>query len=96
MRTRFNRDTGKWEEVVVQPLSQRPKRLTPFVIKDGHTPFRSMADGKMYDSKSVYRRTLKEKGFVEVGNETNWASKPNKLPPVADSINEAMNQLGYH
>lgn len=32
-------------------------------------PFKSMADGKVYDSKSSYRKELKARGFQEVGND---------------------------
>lgn len=30
---------------------------------------KSQADGKMYDSKSSYRKSLKQSGYIEVGNE---------------------------
>jgi hypothetical protein len=42
---------------------------SPGLISDQHEPFLSMADGKVYDSKSAYRRTLKAKGLTEVGND---------------------------
>jgi hypothetical protein len=51
---------------------QAPNRSdlpSPSLISDQHAPFVSMADGKTYDSKSAYRRTLKAKGLTEVGNE---------------------------
>ena len=46
-----------------------PPRRGPTIISDHHAPFRSMADGRTYESKSAYRRSLKENGFVELGNE---------------------------
>lgn len=48
------------------------------IITDSHEPFRSMADGKIYDSKSAYRRSLKAYGYEETGNE-----RPN-LKPAPD------------
>lgn len=53
-----------------------PPRRAPMVISDNHAPFRSMADGRMYDSKSAYRRELKARGFEELGND---------LPPHRDA-----------
>ena len=58
----------RWVSV---PLDWRPpprKRLQ--IIGDApEQPFKSMADGKMYDSKSAYRREIKARGFEELGNE---------------------------
>lgn len=39
------------------------------IIRDHVGDFQSMADGKRYDSKSQYRRSLKEAGFIEMGND---------------------------
>jgi hypothetical protein len=39
------------------------------IISDTQAPFRSMADGKIYDSKSAYRAELKARGYREVGND---------------------------
>lgn len=53
------------------PMDWRPtprKRLQ--IIGDApERPFQSMADGKMYDSKSRYRAELRARGFEELGNE---------------------------
>ena len=76
-----------------------PRRPRAFYIAgDEHEPFQSMADGKWYDSKSVYRRSLKDHGMIEVGNDTaahNYGSRPG--PSEADieqSIAEACDELG--
>lgn len=42
---------------------------------DDCEPFQSMVDGKMFSSKSAYRRHLKAHGYVETGNEET-ARKP--------------------
>lgn len=46
-----------------------PPRRAPAVIGDSHEPFKSMADGRVYDSKSRYRAELKARGMVELGND---------------------------
>lgn len=40
----------------------------PIVIGD-NLEVRSMVDGKMYTSKAALRRSYRERGYVEVGNE---------------------------
>lgn len=42
---------------------------TPMVIRDGMPAVRSQLDGRMYESKSSLRRTYKEGGVEEVGND---------------------------
>lgn len=65
------RDFVPWEEYR-RPLSNSG----PSIISDTTDAFRSMADGKMYDSKRAYRKELKRRGFVEVGNERLDPPKP--------------------
>lgn len=58
------------QRFVQVPLDWRPaprKRMQ--IVSDGHKPFKSMADGRYYDSKSRYRAELKARGFEELGNE---------------------------
>lgn len=60
------------ELVWLDPEYQSPKAsdlAAPRIIRDVVEPFQSMADGRLYDSKSAYRRTLKERGLVELGND---------------------------
>jgi hypothetical protein len=64
------------------------------VIGDSIAPFRSMADGKIYESKSQYRADLKARGLVEVGNEKVTA-KPAALPPVRETLRQTRQQLGF-
>ncbi len=42
-----------------QPESKRSSFPCPYIAGDSVKPFRSMADGKMYDSKSTYFESLK-------------------------------------
>lgn len=63
------------------------------IISDTMAPIRSMADGKMYDSKSVYRSDLKARGLVEVGNDRTQRA-PVQAPPVRQHMRDAIRQLG--
>lgn len=71
------------------------ERRTHFISPDSIGAFRSMADGEIYDSKSAYRRTLKEKGMLEVGNEDprKHAKKQWDMPPVSESIKQAIEEI---
>jgi hypothetical protein len=77
------------------PLIPRGARSTmsaPYLIGDTTDAFQSMADGKMYDSKSSYRAELKRQGLREIGNDIDGhlkdvvASNPQKPKAKADVI----------
>lgn len=63
-----------------------------YLIRDGIDPFRSMADGRLYDSKSQYRNDLRARGMIEVGNEQ-VSQAPTKAPPIRGDIRRAIQQL---
>lgn len=69
------------------------------IISDQTNPFVSMADGKVYDSKSRYRAELRARGFEEYGNEKSYV-KPREWdrPQSAyeNDIREAMGELGWN
>lgn len=51
-------------------IKEPKKVIVPFVQTDEvHEGIHSMADDKMYSSKSAYRRSLKEQGYRETGGE---------------------------
>jgi hypothetical protein len=82
--------------VEIPPDYRPPERKAPYVISDYHEPFRSHADGKMYDSKSRYRAELKARGMIEVGNESDprhWGEKP-EPPSAVDDICQAVREHG--
>lgn len=67
MRQRFVWIAGRGL-VEVDPDYRSPPR--PFAIhSDTVEPFRSMADGQHYTSRSRYRAEVKARGLEEVGNE---------------------------
>ena len=82
---------GRWVE-----KSKATPLLSHYVIQDSHDPFQSMADGKMYDSKSAYRRSLKAQGLAELGNER-LKNQPTPLPPLEPVIHESFEKVrqGY-
>lgn len=63
-----------------------------YVISDSMDAMRSMADGKVYDSKSRYRRELRARGCYEVGNDR-MDSAPKALPPVREALRQTIQQL---
>lgn len=62
------------------------------VISDTMGPIRSMADGRMYDSKSRYRAELAAHGCREVGNDRQ-ERRTTSLPPVRDTLRQVYQQL---
>ena len=59
---------------------ERSELSAPSLIRDYHEPFQSMADGRLYESKSQYRQTLKEKGLTELGSDAPLTGKPFGAP----------------
>ena len=80
------------------PADRLPPEAYVQVIEDTHRPFRSQLDGKMYDSKSTYRKTLKSAGKEEVGGDIS-AFKPPKhestQAEIVESYKKARYDLGY-
>lgn len=67
----------------------------PAVISDAAEPFRSHADGKTYDSKSAYRRELRARGYVELGNDRpNPHRHREEMPSVEASVIRAFEERG--
>lgn len=76
--------------------AQRSDLSAPTLITDTMKPVQSMLDGRMYDSKSSLRRTYKDAGVVELGNEK---PKPFKKPKpdrqaIKASVSRAFSQAG--
>ena len=70
----------------------RSRLPAPYINLDTADAFRSMADGKLYDSNSAYRASLKRLGMREIGNEIDAhlkdvvATNPQKPKAKADVI----------
>lgn len=67
------------------------------VIQDSMDATWHPCTGKIMDSKSEFRKVTKAHGGVEIGNENPYIKpkKPN-LPPVIETIREAMAKHGVH
>lgn len=82
-----------------KPLPRRERRYIPparsslpcpMLIRDEMPPVKSMADGKMYDSKAAIRAEYKRLGFVEVGDDpARFRQKP-KVEPDRTEIRETL------
>lgn len=88
---------GKWH--VVEPgLKPVGQSSAPMIIQDQMPEIKSMADGKRYDSKSAYRKSLKNNGYIECGDA--YQSDFNGTPKAPDTstldadIRRAMNEHG--
>jgi hypothetical protein len=67
----------------------------PMIRPDGMDPVRCMADGRMYDSRSAYERSVRAAGCEIVGNErAPFECKPEFQPSVTGhDIKAAIEQL---
>lgn len=64
-----------------------------YAIPDGMDAIRSMADGKMYDSKSRYYSSVRANGCEVIGNDS-VPRQRREMPPVRDDIRRALRELG--
>lgn len=90
---------GKAKRVEYEKVETRkgPQVISDYAGKDING-IQSMADGKYYDSKSEYRRSLKEKGLVELGNDAPTVGKGPEASiserELKHDIKTAIEQLG--
>ena len=76
---RFHRD---------RPAPARSDLPSPMVVIDCMEPVEHPHDGKLYDSKSAFRRTTRQNGYVEVGTEKLKA--PERKAPDRKGIRESL------
>jgi hypothetical protein len=85
---------------------QESRRPNFGVIQDSMDAVLCHADNKIYDSKSAYRRTLKQHGMIEVGNELKDPEKRYRKESMAEvrekdrrldqDIDRALAKFGIH
>lgn len=80
-----------WPQACVGHFGHQARDPGFYIQSDTMDGIRSMADGRMYDSKSRYRADLKARGLIEVGNERT-TQRPSALPPVRDALRQAYQQ----
>jgi hypothetical protein len=103
MRERFvfrNGGLVPWAEASrIQNAEDRRSGLPcPSIIRDGLDGLMSHVDGKRYDSKSAYYRSVKAAGCEIVGNEAPTTTvEGNKRPVSRDDVEQAIAKLeqGY-
>ena len=67
-----------------------------FQIMPDISPYRSMIDGRIINSRSAHRQHLRDHGMVEVGNDSSLRAKPKPLqapPGLKDEIIRAVHQV---
>ena len=81
-----------WCEV---PLDWKPTPRPRLAVHGVKQPFRSMADGKMYDDTRTYEREVKARGYEVIGNEQAPFSEAPKPPPVEQDILRAAEEISF-
>ena len=83
---------GKWVEVAGN--FHVPAKV--FVHSDEMPATLNHADGKMYDSKSNFRKATRAAGCYEVGND-NMNNRKEHIPQgIKEDIHKAINRLRYN
>ena len=93
---------GKWckgDEFFVEKEKARVERSSlagPMVFSDCIEIANHADGGKIYTSKAALRRSYREKGYIEVGNERLDPPKPKPVDrkAVRDAAGKALNRVG--
>lgn len=66
----------------------------PMIISD-QIELQSQVDGLIYTSKSALRRSYRERGYIEIGNEEQkpFVRKPDRKA-IRNAVGKAMNRVG--
>jgi len=94
MRQLFVWRDGKFIEL--DPYSKPKQVNAPFVWTDSMQAVEHPASGKIYESKSAFRRETKRYGLEEVGNSRNFANKKesiSKVPEIEAALIQAKAML---
>lgn len=81
---------------LVRPRENKRSHLSaPMIIRDSMDATLNHLDGKLYDSKSAYTRTVRQAGCEIIGNEKVDARPPTfDTSPAEADVKQAMDQLG--
>lgn len=100
MRKRFRYDPDLETLVEIGASSnyfEEPTQSGPNIISDdvgaGVNGLRHMPSGQHFDSKSRHRAENRARGLEEIGNETNFASKPTRDTAGGADIVKARQQI---
>jgi hypothetical protein len=95
----FHRVDEAWPLACIGEMQSRRSHLAaPSVRPDGMAPIRSMADGKIYDSKSGYDASVRRAGCEIVGDDRACFGRPRTpadlLPPnISADVRRAIEEL---
>jgi hypothetical protein len=99
----MSRTTEVWRDGVFYERGTEPRAPSrrsslpaPAIRTDGMAPIRSHADGKIYDGKGAYYRSVKEAGCEIVGDDkAPFERRPEFVPhgSVAGDIKRAIEEL---
>ena len=99
MRERWHPERGmipvdEWYRLMSGP-NRRSHLSRPYVISDHLDGVQNPVDGKRYDSKSAYYRTVKDAGCEIMGSDPQANKRPEYEPPggVEEDIKRAIEQL---
>lgn len=82
---------GTWESFEVKDYEPE---VRGYVIEDSMDAIVHPADGRVYDSKSEFRRVTRQHGCVEVGNETQSDRRTRDIPGLKEDLLRAWDK--YH
>jgi hypothetical protein len=83
------------KELAGEPIAARSQLPGPMIISD-QIELQAQHDGQIYTSKSALRRSYRQNGYVEVGNEEQKPfvkPKPDRKA-IKDAVGKAMNRAG--
>lgn len=90
----WNKQTGEFE--LAPPKPSICAVNAPFVIRDEIIGgIESMVDGKVYDSKSALRRSYKQHGVIEKGNDRIPRARPQTREELEREIREDAEKAFY-
>lgn len=86
---------GEWIEAHRAAPLNPPHARGPMIIRDQMDPIACTLDGRMFDSKSVYQRHVKEAGCEIVGNDRAWIDQQPRYEPqhVGQDVKRAIQEL---
>ena len=92
---------ARWSHAPEPDRTKRSHLNSPGLILDTMQPIISQLDGKRYDSKAALRRTYKQAGVIEVGNDSSVTNpKPKSRPrvdrkAVSNIVDKAFAKAGF-
>lgn len=86
----------RWSHATPPSTNKRSKLAAPNFVRDdlGFNGIQSQADGKRYDSRSGYYKSLKEQGAHIVEHKEPKPFKPKVIKGSGHDIKRAIQQLG--